>query len=257
MSNQITVVMPHDKTQIQVNVSKVFETLAPVLPIVSRLFASDAKEDATINTRDLHKALGVGRNHATWWNGVVDRLRLVEGTHFVTVDEPIVLSGNKIPVHYYVSLNVAQHLSVLANTEQGYNIREYLFAVAKTFHATIESGYRKQLLAAKMENEEHHREVCTLIDENRALALKQGYKSATDFTMKNQETKALKKAQTDAADHGAVAVEFWEYSTRALKALRAKDVPKAITHLSYLTERFGEYDDLNRHEPPWQSSLWQ
>jgi phage anti-repressor protein len=110
MSNQITVVMPHDKTQVQVNVSKVFEALAPVLPIVSRLFASDAKEDATIDTRDLHKALNVGRNHSTWWNGVVDRFRLVEGTHFVTVEEPVTLRGNKIPVHYYVSLNVARHL---------------------------------------------------------------------------------------------------------------------------------------------------
>ena len=232
-------------------------TAATLLPVLTRLFSKD--KSTVVEAKTLFKRVGGGYQYGAWLKNVKVSCRLDEGIDFFsetlagdTVEELKAIKRGEGSLTYF-TLKAARKITARSKTDEGHALLEFLDALAEA----IVPSFLDQLIKKDAEITEHRREVCTLVDENRALALRQGYKSATDFTMKNQETKALKKAQTDAADHGAVAVEFWEYSTRALKALRAKDVPKAMTHLSYLTERFGEYDDLNRHEPPWQSSLWQ
>ena len=61
-----TVTLCHGAESVSVPVNPIFKALIPVLPIVSKLFATDAEPGDTVNTRDLHAALGIGRDYSTW-----------------------------------------------------------------------------------------------------------------------------------------------------------------------------------------------
>ena len=199
------VIVPFNKTQVTVTLDPVFEKLALVLPIVSKLFDSNAEEGATINSRDLHAALEIGRDHATWIKATIKLLRLVEGVHYttLTVDASnsknwpeIKANGGRARTDYFVLLNSAQHIAALTNSEAAYNIREYLFAVAKATMSTVLAEHAKQI-AQKDRNLAFERsEKNQFADEVARLAKSKGYKSATDWQMQEQARTSAQRTAT-------------------------------------------------------------
>ena len=85
----------------------------------------------TVNARELHGFLGVGRDFSTWIKSQIDRARLVEDRDYVILEDlrsPI--SGStkartqKI-FDYHLSLDAAKHIAMVSGCERGYEVREY------------------------------------------------------------------------------------------------------------------------------------
>jgi phage anti-repressor protein len=92
----------------------------------------------TVNARDVHRVLKVGRYFADWIKGRINQRQFREGIDLVTqigLPNPasqIGRGGNKLPVtEYHVSINMAQHLCAMENNPEGHQYRQYLFEVEK------------------------------------------------------------------------------------------------------------------------------
>jgi phage anti-repressor protein len=251
-----TVTLRHGSESVSVPVNPIFAALIPVLPIVSKLFATDAEPGDTVNTRDLHAALGIGRDYSTWIAATIKSMNLVEGEHYVMVmTDPtkkenwpdLMKTGGRARKDYYLLLNTAQHIAARLDNEKGYQVREYLFAVTKAFQKTIEHQFKKQLedagkLIAHQQN---------LVDRNEALTLQAvkrvGAPSITAFEQATIKDGLLQKARHEAAQHQAAALLFWEMTSKARRSSNPKEA------LDYLHEKYGQYSDLSRDCPPWMA----
>ncbi len=258
-SNLPTVTLSHGSESVSVPVNPIFKALIPVLPIVSKLFATDAEPGDTVNTRDLHATLGIGRDYSTWITSTIKSMNLVEGVHYVMVQtDPakrenwpdLMKSGGRARKDYYMLLNTAQHVAARLDNEKGYQVREYLFAVTKAFQKAIEQEFKKQLEEAN-NLIAHQRD---LVDRNEALtlqAVKQaGAPSISAFEQASTKDGLLRRARAESALHEAAALLFWEMASKARRATNPKERHQA---LDYLYEKYGNYSDLSRDSPPWMS----
>lgn len=96
-------------------------TSTSLVPVVTRTFGDDAIP--TVNARDLHTFLGVAKKFADWIKAQVERARLVENRDFVLFS----LLGEKgrPTVDYHLTLDAAKHISMMSNTDKGFEAREY------------------------------------------------------------------------------------------------------------------------------------
>ena len=85
------------------------------------------------NARDLHAALGVGRDFATWIKERIAEYGFAEAEDFVTVTAPPIRgAGNRGKrIDYHLALDMAKELAMIENNEIGRNIRRYLIALEK------------------------------------------------------------------------------------------------------------------------------
>jgi phage anti-repressor protein len=251
-----TVTLRHGSESVTVSVNPIFEALIPVLPIVSKLFATDAEPGDTVNTRDLHAALGIGRDYSTWITSTIKSMNLIEGVHYVMVmTDPskkenwpdLMKAGGRARKDYYLLLNTAQHIAARLDNEKGYQVREYLFAVTKAFQKTIEQQFKKQLDDAN-KLVAHQR---ALVDRNEALTLqavkKLGAPSISAFEQASVKDGLLQRARYEAAQHAAAALLFWEMTSKARRSSDPRE------DLDYLHEKYGNYSDLSRDSPPWMA----
>lgn len=254
-----TVTMGYGSGSVAVPLDPVFAALVPVLPIVSRLFATDAEPGDTVNARELHAALAIGRDYATWIAATIKSMHLVEGVHFVTVVadpsnkenwQDLMKSGGRARKDHFLTLNTAQHIAARLDNEKGYQVREYLFAVTKAFQKTIELQFKKRLEDA--DKALTHQK--SLVDRNEAVALEAvkrlGAPSIAAFEQAAHKEGLLQRAKDAAACHEAAALTFWEMTSRARRATTPQQRDDA---LDFLYRKYGNYSDLSRENPPWLS----
>lgn len=97
----------------------------------------------TVNLRDLHEALGVGRDFSTWAKERIAKFDFTEGQDFVITQDLISpVSGsskarNRETVEYHASLDMAKELAMVENNEKGRAVRRYFIAVEKQFKAQV------------------------------------------------------------------------------------------------------------------------
>ncbi len=82
------------------------------------------------NARDLHAALGVGRDFTTWIKERIDEYAFVEGEDYSPVLGNIRGRG-KPRTDYHLSIDMAKELSMVENNDLGRRIRRYLIALEK------------------------------------------------------------------------------------------------------------------------------
>ena len=99
----------------------------------------------TVNMRDLHEKLGVGRDFATWVKDRIAKYGFVEGQDYVTqpIDfvvprnggtrNPPVFDGAKTAIEYHASLDMAKELAMVENNDRGRAVRRYFIEVEKQF----------------------------------------------------------------------------------------------------------------------------
>lgn len=118
------------------------------ITLVTRPVGNDLTQ--TVNARTLHENLGVKRDFNTWVKAQVERARLKEGRDFVTAEN---LSTPKKgsskareqqTIEYHLTIDAAKHISMMSNTDKGFEIREYFIKV------------EQQAMAARLANEERH-----------------------------------------------------------------------------------------------------
>ena len=101
----------------------------------------------TVNARELHGALGVGRDFSTWIKGRIERYGFKEDYDFVIsskleefmfdstvlVNQTCVRGGDRKSIEYHVSLDMAKELAMVENNEKGRQARRYFIEAEKQF----------------------------------------------------------------------------------------------------------------------------
>lgn len=114
------------------------------LAIEGRIF--DGEEQASVNARELWKALGSKRQFGNW---IKERLSdFVDGQDY-TINK-IVNGENRgrfAPTEYYITLDVAKHLAMLERNDAGRKIRQYFIEVEKEYRRKAETPRPEQIIA--------------------------------------------------------------------------------------------------------------
>lgn len=102
----------------------------------------------TVNARDLHRFLEVGKDFSNWIKAQIERGRLVEGRDYVTFqvsaqkgenllaqkgeqDNYPTKHGGHNRTEYALTLEAAKHIGMMSGTEKGFEVREYFIACEK------------------------------------------------------------------------------------------------------------------------------
>ena len=83
----------------------------------------------TVNARDLHEYLGVGKDFSTW---IKERIEKYEFEPFIDFSPELGKStGGRPTMEYYISIDMAKELSMVENNEKGREARKYFIAREK------------------------------------------------------------------------------------------------------------------------------
>ncbi|MGE3682057.1 MAG: antA/AntB antirepressor family protein [Bdellovibrionales bacterium] len=82
------------------------------------------EEVQTVNARDVHAFLGVGRDFSNWIKGRIEEFGFVQGTDFEIFDSPDLADqtgrgGDRRSKHYALTLSMAKELCMVERNEQG------------------------------------------------------------------------------------------------------------------------------------------
>lgn len=90
----------------------------------------DGKE--TVNARELHQFLEVGRDFSNWIKDRIEKYGFQEGEDFVTeVSANSGEKGGRPQIQYHLSLDMAKELSMVENNDKGRQARLYFIEVEK------------------------------------------------------------------------------------------------------------------------------
>lgn len=130
-----------------------------LIPIDTR--AIDGQAVKTVNARDLHSFLEVGRDFSNWIKAQIERARLVEGRDFINEIKFAQngelknqrVSGARERIDYYLTFDAAKHIGMMSGTEKGYQIRDYFLECerkARNLLAVCHTPAMTQLEAVKI-----------------------------------------------------------------------------------------------------------
>ena len=90
----------------------------------------------TVNARELHSFLEVGRDFSNWIKGRIEKYDFIENQDFI-VDSPNLANqtegrgGDRRSIEYRITLDMAKELSMVENNEQGRLARRYFIQCEK------------------------------------------------------------------------------------------------------------------------------
>jgi phage anti-repressor protein len=90
----------------------------------------------TVNARELHSFLEVGRYFANWIKIRIDKYGFVEGEDFTVISRlPNSASGNRgATKEYFITLDMAKELAMVERNEKGKQARRYFMDCEKQLH---------------------------------------------------------------------------------------------------------------------------
>jgi anti-repressor protein len=102
-------------------------TMNNIVPLYQNVINETAVQ--TVNGRELHDFLAVGRDYSNWIKARIDKYGFVEGVDFV-VEKVFAKSGEnsaggRPALDYHLTLDMAKELSMVENNEQGRAARRY------------------------------------------------------------------------------------------------------------------------------------
>jgi len=103
----------------------------------------------TVNARDLHAALEVGKDYSTWIKKRIEECNFKENEDFVvftqTGENPL---GGRPAKERFLSLDMAKHLAMLEKNHQGKKVRTYFIEHEKQSRAIMPPSLQAQVSAA-------------------------------------------------------------------------------------------------------------
>lgn len=122
-----------------------------VRSVMIQIFESDFNSDGlvqTVNARDLHEALGVGRHFGVW---IKDNLKYFkENQDYVIFSREHEKRGRGRPTQdYAITLDCAKHICMMSRCEKGKQLRQYFIEAEKQFRLGLNQqqpqvGYTQQ-----------------------------------------------------------------------------------------------------------------
>lgn len=144
----------------------------------------------TVNARELHVFLEVGKDFSNWIKAQIKRARLVENRDYVSFAQKGEREiGATVKIEYHLTLEAGKHIAMLSGTEKGFEVREYFIeceAVAKgAAPYAIPTTYKEALL-----------QLVDQVDKNEQLQL-----AITEAAPKVAFAGAVEKAQSITVDY--------------------------------------------------------
>lgn len=93
-----------------------------LIPVASSTINNEVTP--TVNARDLHQFLQVGKDFSNWIKAQIERARLVEDRDFVTVAQKGV-GGKFGTIDYHLTIESGKHVAMMSGTDKGFEVREY------------------------------------------------------------------------------------------------------------------------------------
>ncbi|EFI8509583.1 hypothetical protein A9332_000906 [Escherichia coli] len=108
----------------------------------------DDELQKTVNARDLHEALGVGRRFADW---IKDNLKdFQENQDFVIFSHKREKIGRGRPTQdYALTLDTAKHICMMSRCEKGKQLRQYFIEVEKKYNSIALPDFSNPAEAAR------------------------------------------------------------------------------------------------------------
>lgn len=125
----------------------------------------------TVNAREVHSNLEVGKDFSNWVKAQIKRARLVENRDFVTVAQKGV-GGKFDSIDYHLTLDAAKHFGMLSGTDKGFEVREYFLECERRVKAPTPIAAltpAEMLLAMAQQHVDNERRVTVV--ESRVLAI--------------------------------------------------------------------------------------
>jgi phage anti-repressor protein len=86
----------------------------------------------TVNARDLHEYLEVGKDFSTWIKNRIEEFKFQENQDFIVFhNSGENLSGGRPKIEYHITLDMAKHLSMVERNDQGFKARQYFIRCEK------------------------------------------------------------------------------------------------------------------------------
>lgn len=109
----------------------------------------NAQGEATVNARDLHAFLGVGKVFAAWIKDRIQKFGFVEGHDFVFKHDLSVPNSESSKaraqhiIEYHLSLDMAKELAMVERTAKGKEARQYFIACEKEYWRMVNNESAK------------------------------------------------------------------------------------------------------------------
>lgn len=158
-----------------------------LIPIETNKIGGDSVQ--SVNARDLHAFLGVGRKWSSWIQGRIDEFGFSEDVDFIRVVPQTGTALRRFQVEYILSIEMAKHVAMIERTEKGKKVRDYFIAAEKKLRAVENS---KPWLQARNEGKYARRSLTDVIARFVAYAEAQGSSSPKFYFM--NYTKLVNKA---------------------------------------------------------------
>jgi phage anti-repressor protein len=96
-------------------------------PIALNPYVMNGETIQTVNARDIHAFLEVGKDFSTWVKAQIERARLVENRDYLVVPQKgeQQFQGVKDRIDYFLTLEAGKHFAMMSNTDKGFEVREY------------------------------------------------------------------------------------------------------------------------------------
>ena len=124
---------------------------ANILPVQT------ASVGRSVNARDLHAALDVGRDFSTWIKSRLSEIQAIDGQDYVVLDGSPDLASGELKftnrIEYAISLDIAKEISMLERNERGKAIRRYFIECERQLKTAPQSITRADLARMILESE--------------------------------------------------------------------------------------------------------
>ena len=102
--------------------------MTQIIPFEQRLVGDSNIE--TVDARDLHTFLGIGKDYSNWIKAQIKRAHLVENRDVVLFAQKGEY-GNRPTKEYFLTFEAAKHIGMMSGSAKGYEVREYFIACEK------------------------------------------------------------------------------------------------------------------------------
>ena len=95
----------------------------------------------TVNARELHAFLEVGKDFSNWIKNRLETLGSIENEDYLVIQEVFPNFGEKggrPKIEYYLTLDVAKHIAMMEKNEKGLQIRQYFIECEKKLREVVQ-----------------------------------------------------------------------------------------------------------------------